>query len=300
MSAENDTAVVDAEVVDAEIADEPVQGHEAVSTQVVRRERRSEVIKPLDAAELVESFDAYQDLLPKLLKDSDYQGTGDDRFVKKSGWRKIATAFDLDVQLIRSNVERDTNGEPIRAEVWARAIAPSGRSMDGDGYCSIGESRFKGAKGRQKLENDLRATATTRAMNRAISGLVGMGAVSADEIDTPPTVVNGPPFGMPTAGVYVARTRRAIAYVLNVDATDHQVGAAIDRAIVSLRKEGYGDAAEYLPFATCVGMCALATALKEQREPTVTPGEGDASRETDEERAERVLAEAAENGDSLL
>lgn len=159
------------------------------STEVVRRERRSEVIRPLDADQLIESFTAYQDLLPRLLDASDYQDAGrGKRFVKKSGWRKIATAFDLDVQLIRSTIERDETGQPLRAEVWARAIAPSGRSMDGDGYCSVDEERFSGPRGnKSKLENDLRATATTRAMNRAISGLVGMGDVSAEEVDnTPP------------------------------------------------------------------------------------------------------------------
>jgi hypothetical protein len=175
-------SATDTPVVDAEIVDDHTDTPAATSTEVVRRERRSEVIRPLDAIELVESFNAYQQLLPRLLTDDDYQPADGKRFVKKSGWRKIATAFDLDVQIIRSTVERDPDGTPVRAEVWARAIAPSGRSMDGDGYCSIDESRFQRQRGRQKLENDLRATATTRAMNRAISGLVGMGEVSAEEV----------------------------------------------------------------------------------------------------------------------
>lgn len=184
-----DTAAVapDEQIVDAEIVSgdpSPEQVPPAPSTAVTRRERRSEVIRPLAADDLVDSFNQYQELLPKLLDSADYQTTGQDRFVKKSGWRKIAAAFDLDVILIRSEVERDENGQPTRAEVWARAIAPSGRTMDGDGYCSIDESRFQTAKGKAKVENDLRATATTRAMNRAISGLVGMGAVSAEEVDS--------------------------------------------------------------------------------------------------------------------
>lgn len=175
-------SATDTPVVDAEIVDDAPEPTVATSTEVARRERRSEVIRPLDGRELVDSFREYQELLPRLLTDDDYQAADGKRFVKKSGWRKIATAFDLDVQIIRSTVERDPDGTPVRAEVWARAIAPSGRSMDGDGYCSIDESRFQRQRGRQKLENDLRATATTRAMNRAISGLVGMGEVSAEEV----------------------------------------------------------------------------------------------------------------------
>lgn len=185
---------IEGEVVPDDI---PTPGAESTSVALAPRQRRSEVIRPLNADDLIESFDAYQSLLPRLLSPSDYQSAGKDkdgnerRFVKKSGWRKIATAFDLDVQILRSVVERDEAGQPQRAEVWARAVAPSGRSMDGDGYCSVDEERFgragdsdwKLAKARAKLENDLRATATTRAMNRAISGLVGMGEVSAEEVD---------------------------------------------------------------------------------------------------------------------
>lgn len=221
-----DSTAVD---LDAERSAEQPAPSAAPSTDVVRRERRSEVIRPLAADDVVESFQLYQDLLPKLLKSSDYQSAGRDRdgnerkFVKKSGWRKIATAFDLDVQIIQSTVERDDQGQPARAEVWARAIAPSGRSMDGDGYCSVDEERFgkagdadwKIAKARAKLENDLRATATTRAMNRAISGLVGMGEVSAEEVDasSPTNVHTLPAWAEPASEALTGNVRRALAYV---------------------------------------------------------------------------------------
>lgn len=199
-------------VIDAEIVDEPAQ--QAVSTEVTRRERRSEVLKPLDPDTLLESFTAYQGLLQRLLTPEDWQGNPNAKgsFVKKKGWRKIATAFDLDVLMIRSEVERAEDGTPLRAEVWARAVAPSGRSMDGDGYCSADERRFADAGGRQKLENDLRATATTRAMNRAISGLIGMGDVSAEEVDSAPTA--GPPFGEAADDVLGDKAVRALSYLL--------------------------------------------------------------------------------------
>jgi len=182
MATEAQEEVVDAQVV----TDEPQAPEQAApqSLALAPRQRRSEVIRPLDAGALVESFAAYQELLPRLLDASDWQSSGRDRFVKKSGWRKIATAFDLDVIRVSETVERDADGTPIRAMAVYRAIAPSGRSMDGDGYCSVDESRFQRSGGRQKLENDLRATATTRAKNRAIADLVGMGAVSAEEVDS--------------------------------------------------------------------------------------------------------------------
>lgn len=167
------------QILDATIVEPPI------SLEIARRERRSEVIKPLDVDQLVESFESYQAMLPRLLQTSDYQAAGDKQFVKKSGWLKIAAAFDLETELAAPvRIDRDENGKPIRAEVWIRAVAPSGRSMVGDGYCSIDESRFSSSSGRQKLEHDLPSTAATRARNRAISNLVGMGEVSAEEIDS--------------------------------------------------------------------------------------------------------------------
>lgn len=159
------------------------QNAEPMSVELAPRARRSEVIRPLNADDLAASFTEYQSLLPKLLTDSDYQSAeAGKRFVKKSGWRKIATAFDLDVVIVCEEVERDQEtGRILRAKTTARATAPSGRVMDGDGYCTIEE--FTGKRGRNpKLENDLRGTAATRAKNRAISDLVGMGEVSAEEV----------------------------------------------------------------------------------------------------------------------
>ena len=159
------------------VTGDPVPG------ELARTGPTREVLRPLDADDVAAAFDEYQALLPRLLDSSDYITEGDRRFVKKSGWRKIARAFNLTVELVRLDVTRDKDGGPERAEAVARAIAPNGVAQDGDGYCSIEEERFRGERGRLKAENDLRATATTRAKNRAIADLVGMGEVSAEEVD---------------------------------------------------------------------------------------------------------------------
>lgn len=181
------------EIIDAELVPD---GADRPTLALVPRERRSEVIKPLDVDQLVESFEQYQAMLPRLLTASDYQDAGGKQFVKKSGWLKIAAAFDLETELAAPvHIERAEDGKPVRAEVWIRAVAPSGRSMVGDGYCSIDESRFARDSARQKLEHDLPSTAATRARNRAISNLVGMGEVSAEEVDAGATNGAGPAFG---------------------------------------------------------------------------------------------------------
>lgn len=156
---------------------------EPPSTDLEVRPPGNKVLMPLDTEQVVAGMEAYQAMLPKLLTESDWQDAGrDGRFVKKSGWRKIARAFNLSVMVVSVRIERDVEGNPTRAETIARAMAPNGQVSDADGYCSADEKRFEQPRGRQKLENDLRATATTRAKNRAISDLVGMGEVSAEEI----------------------------------------------------------------------------------------------------------------------
>lgn len=168
---------------------EPVEGtavEENVMPSVALAQRPTTgLLMPLAApAEVREAMVAYQQTLDAILDATDWQGKPGAKgsFVKKSGWRKIAKAFGLSVQVIRDRVDRDNDGYPTRAETLVRAIGPNGQSMDGDGYCSADEPRFAQAGGRTKLENDLRATATTRAMNRAISSLVGFGEVSAEEV----------------------------------------------------------------------------------------------------------------------
>lgn len=169
----------DAEVIDGQIVHDEEPGR-----ALVHAPRRSEVLMPLDVADQKAAMDTYQRGLREILDASDWQDAGQgERFVKKSGWRKIAAWFDLSIELVRDDVERDEDGSVKRACVWARAVAASGRFADGDGYCDASESRFRRDAGRQKLENDLRGTAATRAINRAISNLVGMGAVSAEEVD---------------------------------------------------------------------------------------------------------------------
>jgi hypothetical protein len=176
-----------------------------------------EVLMPLDPEQVVEGMRQYQRLLRDLLEPSDWQTEDKDGrplerpFLKKSGWRKIARAFNLSFERVRSEVERDEHGNPVRAEVWIRAVAPNGQYGDGDGYCSSDEKRFQSWRGKQKLENDLRTTATTRAKNRAIADLVGMGEVSAEEIEAEGE--QRQPAGPPCDAELACTASRALVYL---------------------------------------------------------------------------------------
>ena len=257
--------------------------------ELVRLPRAEGALMPLPAEQVVEGMRAYQRLLKELLEPSDWQTHDkqgrplDKPFLKKSGWRKIARAFNLSFERVHSRVERDEDGTPVRAEVWIRAVAPNGQYGDGDGYCSADEVRFKSWKGRQKLENDLRSTATTRAKNRATADLVGMGEVSAEEIapggegdEHAQALAAGAPASDELARVAFA----ALAQL--VGGTEPDPAAA--------RRVGERIAADhgYLPVAVGRALCYAATALGAKRpsgEPpqaaaTSVPGTVDAGADT--------------------
>jgi hypothetical protein len=221
-----------------------------------------EVLMPLDPERVVDGMRQYQRLLRDLLEPSDWQtedknGNPLDRpFLKKSGWRKIARAFNLSFERVDSRVEREEDGTPVRAEVWIRAVAPNGQFGDGDGYCSADEVRFKSWRGRQKLENDLRSTATTRAKNRATADLVGMGEVSAEEIapggeedDQAQALAAGAPASDELARVAFA----ALAQLLGGGEPDPAAARQVGDRIVA----DHG----YLPVAVGRALCYAASAL---------------------------------------
>lgn len=199
----------------------PQDDRPAATLALERRPVSQEVLVPLDVGEQTAAMRTYQEGLRALLDETDWQSSGRDKFVKKSGWRKIATWFNLSVEPISEHVERGEDGSPLRARVWVRAIAPNGRAMAGDGACSVEESRFAKPGGRGKLENDILGTATTRAKNRAISDLVGMGAVSAEEVDGQgAAAAELPEWAAPASDQWMQATFRALTYLLGVAPED--------------------------------------------------------------------------------
>jgi hypothetical protein len=241
-------------------------------TLAARPPAEREVLMPLDPEQVVEGMRQYQQLLRDLLEPSDWQtedknGNPLERpFLKKSGWRKIARAFNLSFERVHSRVERDEDGTPVRAEVWIRAVAPNGQYGDGDGYCSADEGRFRSWRGRQKLENDLRATATTRAKNRAIADLVGMGEVSAEEIapaGEEEEHAQALAAGAPASDELTRVAFAALAQLLGRGAPDPAAAKRVGERIAA----DHG----YLPVAVGRALCYAATALgakRPGREPT--------------------------------
>ena len=123
----------------------------------------------------------FEELKRKLLSEKDYQDIAGKRYIKKSGWRMFALAFNLSDEILKEERKsyKNTDSEHFVWEVTVRVTAPNGRYSEATASCASNEKRFAHA------EHDVRATAHTRAKNRAIADLIGGGEVSAEEMDAP-------------------------------------------------------------------------------------------------------------------
>lgn len=124
---------------------------------------------------LLEHFKRFQELKRKLLDKNDTVRIQNKDFVKRSGWQKIALAFNISTKIVKE--EREEHVDYFVFRIWVEAKAPNGRTTVGDGACSSKERNFA------HIEHDVYATAHTRAESRAISNIVGSGEISAEEIE---------------------------------------------------------------------------------------------------------------------
>jgi hypothetical protein len=131
----------------------------------------------VDVGWALKEWEAYQEITEKLLNEKDYQSIGRTKFKKKSAWRKYMKAFRISTRVVEKEIIKDDNGRVIEASFLVRAWMPDGREVEGWGNCSKFERGFT------KPNHDIPATAMTRAVNRAVSDLIGAGEVSAEEME---------------------------------------------------------------------------------------------------------------------
>lgn len=190
---EEDVIDVEAKEVDASDDIVPADGAEGIVTPAA------------DLDKIKEGIQAFDKVKKEILSSSDVQKISGDNHITKSGWRKIATAFNVSVEVVES--QRIFESGVIKYKVTAKAVAPNGKTVTGMGMCASNESnhmetlddvvepdkerddiikvdgkwrRLK--KPNEVNEHNIMATAETRAKNRAISDLVGGGEVSAEEM----------------------------------------------------------------------------------------------------------------------
>lgn len=136
----------------------------------------SPIVVPAVTAEVMrESMRQFQSLKASLLdKSTDIATIQNKPFIKRSGWRKFALAFNVSDEITKE--ERDEHDDDFTWRIWVKVWAPNGRSVVGIGACSSEERDFA------HLQHDVYATAHTRAKNRALSDLIGSGEVSWEEL----------------------------------------------------------------------------------------------------------------------
>ena len=148
-----------------------------IHTSIVPQDTTPQItLKPIQSIDtIVEAYQEYNRLKERLLTPIDYQSIKGKTCIKKSGFRKLACAFGISTEITREN--RINFEKYFVYEVTCRATSPNGRFVEACASCASNEKDFA------HLENDVRATAQTRASNRAISDLIGGGEISAEEID---------------------------------------------------------------------------------------------------------------------
>lgn len=119
---------------------------------------------------------AYDKACDSLIGENDVQKEGARTFKKKSAWAKLGRHFNISTVVV--SCQKEMLGETFCATVTVKGIAPWGQSAEGIGACATDEE-----SGRRSITiADAIATAETRAHNRAISRLIAMGEVSAEEM----------------------------------------------------------------------------------------------------------------------
>lgn len=120
---------------------------------------------------------AYDAACTALIGPNDVQVEGTRTFKKKSAWRKLGRHFGISTEVVKA--DREWLKDDFLATVTVRAVAPWGQHTDAVGACCTDEE-----SGRRTITvADSIATAETRATNRAISNLIAMGEVSAEEMN---------------------------------------------------------------------------------------------------------------------
>ena len=98
-------------------------------------------------------------------------------YIKKSGWRIVALGFNISDRIVSKEVKDLKDGEYV-VTYTVEASAPNGRTVQAIGACSTLEK----TKSETRKYHDTETQAHTRAKNRAIADLVGLGEVTAEEM----------------------------------------------------------------------------------------------------------------------
>lgn len=157
---------------------------EVVNDHLTEKASVSLVVAPAISADVaIKQFRAFAEIKNRVLVSEDKLPVNGKPFIRKTGWRKIKTIFNLSEEILSSR--RELREEKDYSWIYkVRVMAPNGVFADAEMSCdSTEEFAWQNkAKDTRKPECAIMAMAQTRAFNRAISDLVGGGECSAEEI----------------------------------------------------------------------------------------------------------------------
>jgi len=134
------------------------------------------IVRPaVSAVEAVAAWREFQALRGLILEKTDFQHIANKDFIKKSGWRKFATFYNLTDRIVEEVQVPLEKGFYWKIKVLC--TAPNGRETEGVAMCASSE------KSGPRILHDTYTTAHTRAKNRAISDMIAAGEVSAEEVE---------------------------------------------------------------------------------------------------------------------
>lgn len=152
-----------------------------------KKQQSSEIVKPAESIDSIKKrWDDFSKVKKELLSKEDIMTFNNRPYVKESGWRKIATAFNISL-IIQERHREEHENEKGKYYIWryyVKAKAPNGRIQEAEGSCTSQDPFFSKKRGEEVTpnESDIIHTAQTVAYNRAISDLVGGGQLSAEEL----------------------------------------------------------------------------------------------------------------------
>ncbi len=125
--------------------------------------------------ELKAAMEIYQKLVKELLTETDLATIKDKKYIKKSGWLKLAKAFNLSIKVIG---ERKEMLEPTgyAYHITVSCIAPNGREVEEMGSCDTIEKS-------EESEHVIRTMGKTRATSRAIAAMIGAEDSPAEDME---------------------------------------------------------------------------------------------------------------------
>ena len=162
------------------------------------------VVPVITEKEAIEHFKQLEKFKSAVLIDADYmfkdksgktcsKEEASTKYIKKSGWEKIALRFNISIENLTTNGIKGVDGDGgwHGVVVKIRAVAQNGRFVEVEGVCTTRNRFFcKRWDADKKIhrwidtdEKNLFHTAQTVAINRAVSYLVGSGESSAEEVE---------------------------------------------------------------------------------------------------------------------